>query len=130
MSELITLYILQVLTTFAFILLSYYLIAYISRKMKFKHKEPMLAFKTAILAGSIDLFLTIVASSVNINKDLTSIGLFVFELAFFYLLVKEVYKLNWKYASSLAFFLILALFVAEFLVLMGMLAFLALYARV
>lgn len=130
MLELITLYILQVLTTFAFILLSYYLLAFVSKKMRFKNKESILAFKTAILAGSIDLFLTIVASSVNVNKDLTSMGLFVFEIAFFYLLVKEVYDLDWKYASSLAFFLIVALFIAEFLVLMGMLAFLAMYASV
>ena len=130
MLELITLYILQVLTTFTFILLGYYFLVYISNKIKFKHKEPILAFKTAILAGSIDLFLTLVASSVNVNKDLTSMGLFVFEIAFFYLLVKEVYELDWKYASSLAFFLIVALFVAEFLVLMGMLAFLAMYASV
>lgn len=130
MSELALLYILQVLTTLTFILLAYYLLSYISNRMKFKKKEPILAFKAAIIAGSLDLALTFVSSIAGVNKVLVYIILVILELALFYLLVKEVYKLNWKHALSLAFFLILALFVSEILVIIGMVAFLAMYASI
>ena len=130
MSESTLLYLTQVLTTFAFILFAYYLLSYLSKKMNFKEKRPIFAFKIAIIAGVFDLFLTMVVSLANANK----LGLYLFfvtvEILAFYFLAKTVYKIKWQYSLSMAFLLLLTLLFAEIAVVIGMVTFISIYASV
>ena len=130
MSDAFLLYITQVLTTFAFVLFAYYLLRYISKKMKFKKKESILAFKTAIVAGAADFLFTTISTLITINKVFAYSLLSALELIFFYILVNAIYRTKWQYSLSTAFFLWVTVFAAELAVILGMLAFLAMYASV
>jgi len=123
-------FLMQTLTTFAFVLLAYYLLRFVSKKMKFGEKKPITAFKVAIIAGALDLFLVMLYDLVTTNRTLVFFIFSIIELSAFYYLMKITYKIRWQYSLSSAFFLWFTVIVAQVAVLIGMIAFLAIYASI
>lgn len=128
MNQLIAEYILIILNTLTFILFSYYLLKYVSAKMKFKEERPITAFRVAIIAGAFDFLLALQYNLVMPQKNFLYIPLLLLEIAWFYILAKNIYNTKWKHALSLAMFLMLLLLVSQIVVIIAMLAFLAVYA--
>lgn len=128
MNELIAEYILIVLNTFTFILLAYHLLQYVSKRMKFKEKRPITAFRVAIVAGAFDLLLTLQYNLIMPQRTLLFIPILLLELIGFYLLALNIYNTKWRHSLSLAFFLMSLLFIAQIAVLFSVYAFLFFYS--